>query len=143
MGLLWKQLIPNIWPVLNDEGTDVTSTNVSLKHCVSKKGFKKCWCGRERGREGGREGKSENVFWSLSTVIYVTFIKLNIYVRVINLLFKRDKVSISPTVYEQLFCSCSLGLNGFVARKLAEELLVKCWWNWINIPRRVFFKCKC
>ena len=32
--------------------------------------------------------------------------------------------------FEQLFCTYGLGLYFFGERKLAQKLLVKCWWNW-------------
>ena len=32
--------------------------------------------------------------------------------------------------FEHLFCTYILGLYSFGARKLAQKLLVKCWWNW-------------
>ena len=33
--------------------------------------------------------------------------------------------------FEQLFCSYSIGLYFFGKRKLAQKLLLKCWWNWL------------
>ena len=50
--------------------------------------------------------------------------------------------SISPAFYEQLFvrksfellfCAYVLGLYFFGKRKLAQKLLIKCWWNWLKV----------
>ena len=40
---------------------------------------------------------------------------------------------------EQLFCTYIVGLNFFGARKLAQKLLVKCWWNWLKVVPPVSF----
>ena len=41
--------------------------------------------------------------------------------------------------FEKLFCTYIVGLYFFVARKLAQTLLIKCWWNW---PLCFNFTCK-
>ena len=35
--------------------------------------------------------------------------------------------------FKKLFCTYCLGLYFFGGRKLAQKLLVKCWWNWLQV----------